>query len=183
MQTAKKRTSWAYLIRLCFSMLVCGSFLGCESQNNARIVHQAVNEYYAGNFPAAIKELKPLADETNEDFVVNNLRLASAEMAPYALDDAEASFLRTIEVINSTGVNNGGRTLGAVLIDEKIKVWKGEPFERAMASYYLGVIYYMRHDYQNARPHLKMRVSSCVIIIRTSRATPRISTAISLQRC
>jgi len=135
---------------LCVSVVICGS-LGCESQNNARIVEQSVNNYYDGNFPAAIDELKPLAEKTNEDFVVNNLRLASAEMAPYRLDDAEASFLRAIEVINSTGVNNGGRTLGAVLVDEKIKVWKGEPFERAMASYYLGVIYYMRHDYQNAR--------------------------------
>src|SRR6185437_13729105 len=150
MYTVRKRYVGRMSCYLCVSVVICGS-LGCESQNNARIVEQSVNNYYDGNFPAAIDELKPLAEKTNEDFVVNNLRLASAEMAPYRLDDAEASFLRAIEVINSTGVNNGGRTLGAVLVDEKIKVWKGEPFERAMASYYLGVIYYMRHDYQNAR--------------------------------
>ena len=38
-----------------------------------------------------------------------------------------------------------------MLVDEKIKIWKGEPFERAMANFYLGLIYYMRHDYDNAR--------------------------------
>ena len=65
--------------------------------------------------------------------------------------DAEAGFYRAYEVINSMGVNAGGRSLGAVLVDEKIKVWKGEPFERAMANYYLGLVYYMRHEYDNAR--------------------------------
>ena len=37
------------------------------------------------------------------------------------------------------------------MVSENIKVWKGEPFERAMANFYLGLVYYMRHDYQNAR--------------------------------
>jgi tetratricopeptide (TPR) repeat protein len=49
------------------------------------------------------------------------------------------------------GVNDGGRSLGAVLVDEKIKIWKGEPYERAMANFYLGLVYYMRGDYENAR--------------------------------
>ena len=53
--------------------------------------------------------------------------------------------------MNSVGVNDGGRSLGASLVDEKIKIWKGEPFERAMASFYLGLTYYMRQDYGNAR--------------------------------
>ena len=38
-----------------------------------------------------------------------------------------------------------------MLVDEKIKIWKGEPYERAMANFYLGLIYYMQHDYNNAR--------------------------------
>ncbi|MBV8782135.1 MAG: hypothetical protein JO353_12130, partial [Phycisphaerae bacterium] len=44
-----------------------------------------------------------------------------------------------------------GRTLGAVLVDEKIKIWRGDPFERAMANFYLGLTYYIQHDYNNAR--------------------------------
>src|SRR5206468_11289851 len=39
----------------------------------------------------------------------------------------------------------------AVLVDEKLKIWKGEPYERAMANFYLGLIYYARKDYNNAR--------------------------------
>lgn len=95
--------------------------------------------------------LAPLASKTDENFVLNNCRLGSAALADYDLRDAQDAFLRAYEVINSVGVNNGGRSLGAALVDEKIKIWKGEPFERAMANFYLGLIYYMQHDYANAR--------------------------------
>src|SRR5437762_13855393 len=95
--------------------------------------------------------LRPLAKQPNEDFVLNNCRLGSAGMASYHFDEAESAFLKAYEVINSVGVNEGGRSLGAVLVDEKIKIWKGEPYERAMANFYLGLVYYIRHDYNNAR--------------------------------
>ncbi|MEO6434427.1 MAG: hypothetical protein ABIP55_01530 [Tepidisphaeraceae bacterium] len=130
-----------------FILLLCG----CAPNKNAQIVDAAVQDYFAANYPAAAAKLQPLAEKTNENFVLNNLRLGSTLLPVYNLDDAEAAFLRAWEVINSTGVNAGGRTLGAVLVDEKIKVWKGEPFERAMGSFYLGLIYYIRQDYGNAR--------------------------------
>ena len=137
--------------RVAFSFLL-GLWLvtGCASQNHEHTIVRAVQDYYSGDYGAAANKLSKLADQTNEDFVVNNLRLGSVLLPAYELDDAEAAFLRAWEVINSTGVNNGGRTLGAVLVDEKIKVWKGEPFERAMASFYLGLIYYIRGDYGRA---------------------------------
>ena len=92
-----------------------------------------------------------MSGKTDENFVLNNLRLGSAALAAYDLDTAESAFLRAYEVLNSVGVNDGGRTLGAVLLSENIRVWRGEPFERAMANFYLGLVYYMRHDYANAR--------------------------------
>jgi tetratricopeptide (TPR) repeat protein len=125
--------------------------VGCAAQKRQETVDRAVMDFYSGDYDAAREKLEPLAARTDEDFVINNLRLGSTLLPAYALDDAEAAFLRAWEVINSTGVNAGGRTLGAVLVDEKIKVWKGEPFERAMASFYLGLIYYIRQDYGNAR--------------------------------
>jgi tetratricopeptide (TPR) repeat protein len=123
--------------------------LGCSQDQ--QIAGRAIESYYAGDLAGATRLIQPLAKKTNENFVLNNARLGSIALANYDLDTAENAFLAAYEVINSTGVNNGGRTLGAVLVDEKIKVWKGEPYERAMVNFYLGVIYYMRHDYNNAR--------------------------------
>ena len=124
---------------------------GCAASKAQRRADRAVEDYFIGNYAAAREQLRPLAQKANEDFVLNNVRLGSAALAEYDLDEAEDAFLRAYEVINSVGVNDGGRSLGAVLVDEKVKIWKGEPFERAMVNFYLGLIYYMREDYGNAR--------------------------------
>lgn len=136
--------TWA----LCLVALLAGG--GCVSQST-RQARAAVSDYYAGNFEGAARNLRPLAEKTDEDFVLNNARLGSVAMTDYSLAEAEASFLKAYEVMNSVGVNNGGRTLGAVMVSESLKVWKGEPFDRAMVNFYLGLIYYIRHDYENAR--------------------------------
>ena len=131
-----------------FALLL--TLAGCVSKAQ-RQAGRAVADYMAGDYPRSIQRLAPLSAKTNGDFVLNNLRLGSAALANYDLDTAEAAFLRAYEVLNSVGVNNGGRTLGAVLVSENIRVWRGEPYERAMANFYLGLVYYMLGDYGNAR--------------------------------
>lgn len=146
MQCVKQLAFQFLLPALGLAMLAAG----CVSPQE-QAARQAVAGYLVGDYAAAQKLLQPLAKNTDENFVLNNLRLGSTDLVQYDLLDAEAAFLRAYEVINSMGVNNGGRSLGAVLVDEKIKIWKGEPFERAMANFYLGLVYYMEGDYNNAR--------------------------------
>jgi tetratricopeptide (TPR) repeat protein len=124
---------------------------GCGPTKDQKRADRALSAYMAGDYEAARERLRPAAKKPDENFVLNNVRLGSCSLIDYHLDEAEDAFLRAYEVINSVGVNDGGRSLGAALVDEKIKIWKGEPFERAMANFYLGLIYYMRQDYNNAR--------------------------------
>src|SRR3954464_7968108 len=124
---------------------------GCAATKEERQAKRAVDDYLYGNYDRAASKLKPLADKTDENFVLNNARLGSTTLAEYDLDTAESAFLNAYEVINATGVNSGGRGAAAAIINEKLKVWKGEPFEKAMVNYYLGIVYYMQHDYENAR--------------------------------
>ena len=123
---------------------------GCVDQAavNAR---QAVADYEGADYVDARALLRPLAKDANENFVLNNCRLGSTTEAMYDLNGSQAAFLAAYEVLNSYGVNNGGRTAGAVLVDENIRIWKGEPFDRAMANFYLGLTYYQQRDYDNAR--------------------------------
>src|SRR4051812_30640011 len=129
----------------------CLLVLGCAATKEERRANKAVDDYLYGNYARAAAKLKPLADKTDENYVLNNARLGSTALADYDLDTAEGAFLNAYEVINSTGVNSGGRGAAAAIFNEKMKVWKGEPFEKAMVNYYLGLVYYMRHDYENAR--------------------------------
>jgi hypothetical protein len=88
---------------------VCG---GCTSDAE-RQADAAVTDYVVGDFINARQELQPLAQQTDENFVLNNDRLGSTSLALDDLDGAETAFLRSYEVINSVGVNDGGRSLGA----------------------------------------------------------------------
>jgi tetratricopeptide (TPR) repeat protein len=124
---------------------------GCAATREEKQARRAVDDYLYGDYASAADKLRPLADRTDENFVLNNARLGSTALAEYDLDTAESAFLNAYEVINATGTNSGGRGAAAAIINEKMKVWKGEPFEKAMVNYYLGVVYYMRHDYENAR--------------------------------
>lgn len=139
--------------RLWLGCLVGLSFLatGCGPSAGERAATEATRLYHAGSYRQAAVTIEPFAEKTDESFALNNAILGSIYLADQRVDDAERVFLNAYEVMNSVGANAGGRSLGAVLIDEKIKVWKGEPFERAMANFYLGMVYYLRADYDNAR--------------------------------
>jgi tetratricopeptide (TPR) repeat protein len=114
-------------------------------------VQNAIVDYHTGNFAAAAALLKPDTTKKDENFVLNNCRYASCALAAGQLSDAQNAFLNAYDVINSVSTNDGGRSLGAVLVFEGVKVWKGEPFERAMTDYYLGLTYLINNEYDNAR--------------------------------
>jgi tetratricopeptide (TPR) repeat protein len=142
------RVAFYWLLATGFWLLLLSP--GCVDPNVQK-AQQAVGSYMMGDNAKARELLRPISEKPDENFVLNNARLGSAALIDYRLDEAEGAFVRAYEVVNSVGVNNGGRSLGAALVDEKIKIWKGEPFERAMLNFYLGLIYYMRQDYPNAR--------------------------------
>ena len=136
--------------RLAAALLVSAAAVaGCnETPRSAR---NAFVSYQVGDYAAAAAVLKPEINKKNENFVLTNCRYGSAALAAGDIAGAENAFLSAYEVMNGVKTNDGGRTLGAALVFEGVKVWKGEPFEQAMAHYYLGLIYLINHDYENAR--------------------------------
>ena len=125
--------------------------IACNPTGRNPEVNRALTDFSFGQYDLAAQSLRPQAANTNENYVLNNVRLGSALLADYNLDAAEAAFYKAYEVINSTGVNDAGRSTAAIAVAEQFKVWKGEPFERAMVNFYLGLVYYIRQDYNNAR--------------------------------
>ncbi|NNM86774.1 MAG: tetratricopeptide repeat protein [Phycisphaerales bacterium] len=140
-------------LRAWVALVICGVLLallpGC-SQNSQR-VNTAVEYYYIGDYPQAEAELAPLIAKPDNNYVLNNCRYGSAALAAGNLRHAEQAFLTAYRIINSVNSNTAGEAIGAVTVYEGIRVWKGEPFERAMAHYYLGLIYLIKGDYENAR--------------------------------
>jgi tetratricopeptide (TPR) repeat protein len=125
--------------------------VGCNATGRDPAVSRAIDNYFTGRYDLAQQTLEPYARKTDRNYVLNNVRLGSAALAEYDLERAESAFYAAYEVINSVGVNNAGRSVAAITVAEQLKVWKGEPFERAMVNFDLGLVYYMQQDYANAR--------------------------------
>jgi tetratricopeptide (TPR) repeat protein len=135
---------WWCLIFLCL-------VVGCEAPRHVRDARRGVDAYRSGDYAQAVQTLQPLADRKDEHYVLNNLRLASAAQLSGDGPTQERALLRAYDLMNASAVNDAGRRFAAVAFDEKLRVWRGEPFERAVANLQLAMIYYGRGDYDNAR--------------------------------
>ncbi len=140
-------------IGLSLALITTLSFAGCNQ--TPRAARQAIVAYDAGRYQEAAAALQPTIEQErtkmDENYVLNNCRYASCAIAAGQLAQAESAFYDAYKVINSGNTNDEGRQLQASIFFEGVKVWKGEPFERAMADYYLGMLYLMKHNYGNAR--------------------------------
>ncbi len=129
--------------------VLSGSMTAC-SDSRFR-VREATELYYSGQYRQAAAVMAPLIKKPDSNFVLNNCRYGSCALAGGNLNHAERAFLTAYRIMNSVNTNTGSRVLGAVVLYDGLKVWKGQPFERAMAHYYLGLIFLIKGDYENAR--------------------------------
>lgn len=140
-----KRFPWLLLVM--FGVLVTG----CGPNKDETAARKGVGLYALGDFRGSIAVLKPLAENPDRHYVLNNLRLGSAQLAAREFEEAEYSFLRAYEVMNATRVNDAARQVQAVVFSESARIWRGEPYERALANMSLGLLFYQRGDINNAR--------------------------------
>lgn len=111
-------------------------------------------ELFAAQSP--VSELRPfyrrLYIEGERNAVLNFQRLALAAMSAQQWDVAEKSLDAALLRIDTLYANNPqAQQARSVFSAESVKDFKGEPYERAMAFYYRGLLYTARGDYQNAR--------------------------------
>lgn len=85
----------------------------------------------------------------DKDYVMWSMDYASLCMMSGNYDAAEAELLKCFLDIEKRQDTAKEKT--AALSNESSKIFKGEPFERAMVCTYLGMLHYMRGEYNNAR--------------------------------
>ncbi len=135
------------------ALLVTAALGACAIAPKPQLVTPAEVHNFTANYPADLQRLYvqvPLQGHRNA--VVNYMRAGLAALDEGALDAAATSFdeaLKTIELIYAENPN--AEQARSLWFKESAKDFKGEPYERAMAYYYRGIIYGMQGDYQNAR--------------------------------
>ena len=109
-----------------------------------------VGAYYRYDFPTAREELREKAATNDDDVLLNNLRLGLASMADGNRNEAEQSLRRCFDLLSTAGLNKD-RTTASVVLWEGVRIWKGEPFEQALAYYWTSALYAVNGDWDNAR--------------------------------
>jgi tetratricopeptide (TPR) repeat protein len=116
----------------------------------------AVSDVYAAK-PAPLRPLFARLDaEGGHNAVLNQMEIGLAALAIGDLADAREAFdaaLASIELIYAD--SDSARKARSLWTEEGAKDFKGEPYERAMAYYYRGLLYLAEDDFDNAAASFK----------------------------
>jgi len=108
---------------------------------------------FVANQPAELRDqYAALYSEGPRNAVLNQTRIGLAAMDLGYFDHAEVAFEDALQRIESFYVGDGKAKMAkSKFKKESIKDFKGEPYERAMAYFYRGLLYLREGDYENAR--------------------------------
>lgn len=115
-------------------------------------------DVFAAKTPVA--ELRPLFQrlhiEGERNATLNFQRIGMAALALGDVDLAEKAFEAAVVRIDMIYADNPeAQKAKSLWTAEKIKDFKGEPYERVMAFFYRGLVYAAKADFQNARAMFK----------------------------
>ena len=149
--------TFVILVALLSSMAMLS---GCASRMTMESLPKIDEEKVAAYLQDKPEELHPMfirvVAEDERNHVLSRLRAGLAAMELGYDDLAARTFdeaLLTIETIYG-GDEKAAKARGLFTAEDR-KVFRGEPYERAMAYYYWGILYLKEGDYENARASFK----------------------------
>lgn len=122
----------------------------CASRDRVdrRIEAAALAGDYGVAREALQADLSP--DPSDKSYLLDRLRLLILTLADGQPDAAEIPANELYALLRTQGLN-ADRTVSSAVFNERVKIWKGEPFEQALAYTYIGVQKAMRGEWDNAR--------------------------------
>jgi tetratricopeptide (TPR) repeat protein len=129
------------------AVLACGS-VGCEApMQRASPSLLARGEY--GEVRSALYRNRA-SDRDNRAYLLDRMRVASLTLADGYPASADALFREVYDVLRTRGINDD-KTVQSVVFYEGVKLWKGEPFEQALALSYVAMTQASLGSWDNAR--------------------------------
>lgn len=155
------RRSWVRSLSLRFVpwVVIALGLSGCASNTQYPVVDVPASEMtaYLQDKPSLLQyHYMRVLREGRRNRVLNQMRAGLAAMELGEFDLAEESFDIALLNIESVYTNDKNAAKARSLwYAEGRKDFKGEPYERAMAYYYRGLLYLRKGDFENARASFK----------------------------
>lgn len=140
-------------------LLLSTILMGCAAKKNSQYVdvpEEEMNAYLADKPVALHDDYRMVLLEGERNFVLNHLKAGLKAFRIGEYDTAEYSFDQALAAIETVYSNEENAKMAkSVWHEEGMKDFKGEPYERAMAYFFRGVLYLFDGDYENARACFK----------------------------
>lgn len=124
---------------------------GCQGEKPDQAL---LTTLYTGEYSAArVRMQERIAakpDRSDRNHMLDRMRLTLAALADGYPRIADRSVEEMFELLTTQGVNQD-KTVSSVLLNEDLKIWKGEPFEQALAFHYIAIYHAMQGSWDNAR--------------------------------
>ncbi len=147
------------LIKLLLTLFFLISLAGCAGRQEFEKVTLPKGQLaaYLADKPEPLKPgFQTLLEEGKRNFVLNTLRVGTDALKLGLLDIARTRFDHALTYIEAVFADNDtAKKARSLWYEEGMKEFKGEPYERAMAYYYRGLIYLWDKDFENARACFK----------------------------
>lgn len=105
-----------------------------------------------GKFDEArdLVESQVVNDRSDRRYMLDRMRAGVLNLDAGDINRSERWFAEVYDVLRIQGLNDD-KTIRSVVLTEGVKVWKGEPFEQAMALVYYGFVQASQGSWDNAR--------------------------------
>jgi len=131
----------------CSLISFCLLAAGCAGGSGSRTAGRSA--FWQHDYAAAQKLFAENQDRADRNYVLYNLEVGSAAFEGGDYHTARIAFERAAQVMR--GYGGGTQGLVSLIANESAKLYKGDPYEQAMANFYDGLIYYRWGDWGNAR--------------------------------
>ncbi len=126
-------------------LLICCISFGVAAQEDAEQVVANKADYLQSSY-------KKLFKQGRRNAVLNYMEIGSLAFKQGDLKEAKIAFLHAVRGIEEVYADNpAAEKVRSLWYQEEVKDFKGEPYERVMAYYYLGLIYLAEGELDNAR--------------------------------
>jgi len=153
------RRTLLFCVRPCGALFALLFFLGCASDayyQEVAVPPATMQAYLDDKPPPLHPHYERVLRQGRRNLVLSQMEAGLAAMEYGAYDQAEESLetaLLNIETVFAD--DESAQRARSLWYAEGAKEFKGEPYERAMAYYYRGLLFLRRGDYENARASFK----------------------------
>lgn len=135
------------LLKICFLQLML-LMLGCATYQNK--VEKARHFLSSNQFESAQNHLLPLAQEESGDQLVYLLDYATTLQISGQYKESNKFFFKAEKLAEEQDYHSVSRVTGSLLLNEEMKQYKGDTFERIFINAYLAMNYLELGDLENA---------------------------------